>query len=196
MTLKQFFRNVLFPLLVIPFIVVPIVVVGITGGVGCAAKEEPLPTLESVNPAKTRIVIEKSRYRLKLYEGDRLLRNYPVVFGFDAVNDKMQEGDGCTPEGVFHAKMCYDHKKYSKFIWVDYPNESSWEKFKRNKAAGKIPADATIGGEIGIHGTPPNFDNWVGEKYNWTWGCISLTRPDVDELYPLVQEGTEILIQH
>ena len=88
------------------------------------------------------------------------------------------------------------HAKYSKFIWVDYPNERSWEKFKQNQASGKIPADATIGGEIGIHGTPEKCDAWVQEKRNWTWGCISLTRADVDELYPLVQEGTEILIQH
>lgn len=152
--------------------------------------------LDGIDSHKTRIVIEKSAYRLKLYEGDRLLRNYPIVLGFDAVNDKKQEGDGCTPEGKFKVRTKYDHKRYLKFIWVDYPNAESEAKFKQNKASGKIPATATIGGEIGIHGTPPDCDQWVAEKRNWTAGCISLTRPDVAELYPLVEDGTEILILH
>ena len=35
-------------------------------------------------------------------------------------------------------------------------NKESWEKFNQRKQRGEIPASASIGGAIGIHGTWPN----------------------------------------
>jgi murein L,D-transpeptidase YafK len=164
---------------------------------GCAfsVADKPVP-LGKVDTNKTRIVIEKSAYTLKLYEGDRLLRCYPVVLGPDPVHDKMREGDGCTPEGKFHVRTKYDHAKWSKFIWVDYPTAESWERFHRRLKAGEIAVDATIGGEIGIHGTPESREDLISNKQNWTLGCISLTRAHVEELYACIRTGTEIQILH
>jgi murein L,D-transpeptidase YafK len=158
----------------------------------CNLAEAPLGP---VDITKTRILIDKSDYTLKLLEADRLLRCYPVVLGFDAVHDKRQEGDGCTPEGTFRVRTKYDHAKWSKFIWVDYPTADSYRKFHARKAAGEIPQTATIGGDIGIHGVPEGMDGWIAERRNWTLGCISMTRGHVDELYGLIQDGTEIRIQ-
>lgn len=155
----------------------------------------PLPPLPNVDITKTRIVIDKSDYQLKLYEVDKLLRTYPIVLGFEAVKDKYQEGDGATPEGKFKVRTKYDHAKWSKFIWIDYPTADSYRKFDARKASGKVPQDASIGGEIGIHGVPLGQDAWITERYNWTLGCISLSRSNVDELYGLIQDGSEILIQ-
>jgi murein L,D-transpeptidase YafK len=157
----------------------------------------PMLTAATIDTNLTRIVIEKSNYCLKLYEKDRLLRTYPVVLGFDPVPDKRMEGDGRTPEGTFHVRTKYDHKNWSKFIWVDYPTSESYARFNRRKQNGEIPATATIGGEIGIHGTPEGREDLISDKKNWTLGCISLSRADVDELYGLIKtQGTEILILH
>ncbi len=144
---------------------------------------------------RTRIVIDKSDYRLHLYEGDRLLRTYPMVLGFEPIGDKCREGDGRTPEGKFHIRTKYAHAKWSKFIWLDYPTDESWQRFNARKAAGEIPATASIGGDIGIHGVPEGRDEIIFDRQNWTLGCISLQRAHVDELYALIRTGTEILIQ-
>ena len=147
-----------------------------------------------VDITKTRISIDKSDYQLHLYEGDKLLKTYPVVLGPNPIDDKMREGDGCTPEGVFHVRTKYAHAKWSRFIWVDYPNEESWKKFEKRKIEGMIPKDATIGGDIGIHGVWEGYDSMIADRENWTLGCISLTNPDIRELYDLVRDGTEIEI--
>lgn len=85
-----------------------------------------LPVLDK---QKVSILIEKSAYKLTvIYEGKQL-KSYAVVLGSDPVNDKQQEGDGRTPEGNFKVKMAYPHRAWSKFIWLDYPNEGSWKKF-------------------------------------------------------------------
>ena len=164
-----------------------------------ATDNSPIPTgpidKSKVDITKTRILIDKSDYRLHLYEGDSLLKSYPCVFGPNAVDDKMREGDGCTPEGVFHVRTKYAHASWSRFIWVDYPNEDSWVKFNKRKTEGMIPPDSRIGGEIGIHGVPDGYDHIIKEKQNWTLGCISLTTDDILELYELVQDGSEIKIR-
>ena len=77
---------------------------------------------------------------------------------------------------------------------IDYPNDESRRKFNEAKINGEIPKDAEIGGEVGIHGTPENGEYLIDDKVNWTWGCISLKRDDVDEIYPYINESTEIII--
>lgn len=104
------------------------------------------------------------------------------------------QGDQCTPEGTFTIRDYYPHKSWSKFIWIDYPNEASWEKHAFAKEKGQIPEDAKIGGEIGIHGVPEGYDYAIRDKYNWTLGCISLTNKDVNEIYTYVFTGMVVTI--
>lgn len=156
--------------------------------------EEVVINTETIDPTTTSIYIDKSDYKLSLLVNGETVKTYPIVFGFNAVEDKRRQGDGCTPEGHFKVRTQYPHKSWSKFIWIDYPNNDSWEKHNRSKANGEIPGDATIGGEIGIHGTPKGADYVIDEKINWTHGCISMKRADVDELYKCVQKGTPIEI--
>lgn len=181
-----------------PFILLGLIALGLFSCQPSAAPvEERSPlTAATVDTMKTRIVIQKSQYKLLLYEKDKLLRTYPAVLGFDPGPDKRMEGDGRTPEGTFHVRTKYPHASWSKFIWVDYPTAESESRFARRKAAKEIPADAGIGGEIGIHGTPAGRDDLIANKKNWTLGCISLKCKDVDELYGLIRTGTEIKILH
>ncbi|TDM00643.1 MAG: hypothetical protein C4K58_03915 [Flavobacteriaceae bacterium] len=149
-----------------------------------------------IDKKSTRLFVSKSNYVLSVKKGESILKTYPVVFGTNPVDDKRQEGDRCTPEGVFRVKAKYPHKSWSKFIWFDYPNKESYKKFDEAKRLGKIPQDATIGGEVGIHGVPKGHDNAIDQRNNWTWGCISLKNKDVDEIYNATFEGMKIEIIH
>jgi murein L,D-transpeptidase YafK len=141
------------------------------------------------------IQIDKSDYILMVLNKAEVLKSYRMVLGSNPKDDKRMEGDRCTPEGTFHIVSKYPHKSWRKFIWIDYPNDESRRKFKEAKLNGEIPKDAKIGGEIGIHGTPEYSDYLIDDKVNWTWGCVSLKRKDVDEIYPYINESTEIIIE-
>ena len=141
------------------------------------------------------IHIDKSDFALSVMDIDKVIKQYSVVLGTNPIDDKRIQGDRCTPEGTFHIVSKYPHKNWRKFIWIDYPNEESKRKFKEAKSKGEIPKDAKIGGEVGIHGTPEGGDYLIDNKVNWTWGCISLNRKDVDEIYPYIKKSTEIIIE-
>jgi murein L,D-transpeptidase YafK len=140
----------------------------------------------------TVIVVHKLSRKLICYRGLTPLKTYPVVLGNDPYNDKLCQGDTCTPEGVYRVRAKYPHPKWDLFIWLDYPNTQNWLKFARAKKAGRISPEADIGGEIGIHGTEDPFRNIIGQ--NWTKGCISLLNKDLEEIYPLVNDKTLVVI--
>lgn len=140
------------------------------------------------------ILIDKSDYKLFVRADTSIVKTYATVFGTNPIDDKLMQGDRSTPEGHFKVRAFYPHKRWSKFIWIDYPNESSWKKHNKAKAEHRIPADAAIGGEIGIHGVPKNSAGLISNKQNWTWGCISLTNEDVDELYTIIYKNMPIEI--
>lgn len=142
------------------------------------------------------VEISKSKYKLSLVYKGEVIKEYPVVFGPDPVNDKLQEGDKRTPEGKFKVRDMYPHQSWSKFIWLDYPNAASWKNHRRAIADGAISSSAGIGGEIGIHGVPGKNDRLVENGVNWTAGCISLKTEHIDEVYSVVRKGTSIEITH
>ena len=78
---------------------------------------------------------------------------------------------------------------------IDYPTKESWDKFNLRKQRGEIPANARIGGSIGIHGTWPHEDFQIDRYRNWTMGCISMKNSDVQELYRYINSGTKVIIR-
>ncbi|NVO02572.1 MAG: L,D-transpeptidase [Bacteroidetes bacterium] len=152
--------------------------------------------IDSLKLDKNKIVIyiDKSDLKLSLKIDTIILKSYDVVLGGNQVDDKRQEGDGCTPEGKFKVRAMYPHKSWSKFIWIDYPTKDSEKKFNASKKTGEIPKDATIGGQIGIHGVPEGCDYLIDKKQHWTLGCISLKNENINEVYKWVKVGTKITI--
>ena len=140
------------------------------------------------------IYIDKTEHTFTLKIDKTILKQYKCVFGQNPIDDKKCEGDKCTPEGTFHIGAKYPHPLWNKFLWVDYPTKESWDKFQRNKKLGKIPATATIGGQIGIHGVPKRRAVLIDAGINWTDGCISLSNEDVEEIYKYVDVGTKVVI--
>jgi murein L,D-transpeptidase YafK len=141
------------------------------------------------------IHIEKAKRKISLIKAGVVTHTYSMVLGFDPVGDKMQEGDGRTPEGWFKIRDQYPHKSWSKFIWIDYPNSNSKLNFSNRKKQKIIDASAKIGGDVGIHGVPVGRDDMIERKIDWTLGCISLKNDDINELYGLVKPGTSIFIE-
>jgi len=141
------------------------------------------------------IIVDKSDYELRVYDDDGWYATYPVVFGSKSLEDKMMEGDRKTPEGDFTIVAKRPHEKWQKFLSLDYPTTADREKFNMRKAEGLIPGNAKIGGGIGIHGTWLRDDMAVDYYQNWTNGCISLKRSDIDDLYSYCPVGTRVTIQ-
>ncbi len=163
----------------------------------CSLAQKPLKTIvaeRNIPKNELKVLIDKSDYTLSVYHKTEKLISYPCVFGFNAVDDKHQEGDGCTPEGTFGIRSKYAHKSWSYFIWIDYPNKESWRRFNARKADGTIDKNARIGGEIGIHGVPEGMDDMIANRTNWTLGCISLTNKDITDLYQSIGDRTMIEI--
>ena len=141
------------------------------------------------------IMIDKSDYELSVYDAKGWYATYPVVFGNSSLADKKMEGDKNTPEGTFHIISKRIHEKWDRFMAIDYPTQESIEKFKLRKQRGEIPANAKIGGGVGIHGTWPHEDFVVDRYKNWTMGCISMKRSDVEEIYSFSPPGTKVIIR-
>ncbi|MBD0333176.1 MAG: L,D-transpeptidase [Chitinophagaceae bacterium] len=142
-----------------------------------------------------RIVIDKSDYELSVYDAQGWYATYPVVFGNSSLEDKKMEGDRNTPEGSFKVAGKKLHDKWDRYIALNYPTKESLEKFNERKIRGEIPKNARPGGGIGIHGTWPHEDFVIDRYKNWTNGCISLKRTDVEEIYDYVPVGTPVYIK-
>lgn len=141
------------------------------------------------------IVIDKNKYELSVFDDKGWYATYPVVFGNNNLGDKKMQGDKKTPEGTFRIVDKRFHKNWDRFLALDYPNKESWEKFNQRKVRGEIPLSAQIGGGIGIHGTWPHEDFVVDKYKNWTQGCISMKRSDVEDLYNYTPVGTKVIIR-
>ncbi|MCC6402325.1 MAG: L,D-transpeptidase, partial [Flavobacteriales bacterium] len=66
-------------------------------------------------------------------------------------------------------------------------------RFERRRASGEIPADADIGGEIGIHGVPSGMDVLITTGVDRTLGCIAMRNADLDEVYAVIVPGRTIV---
>jgi lipoprotein-anchoring transpeptidase ErfK/SrfK len=141
------------------------------------------------------IVVDKSDYELYVYDAKGWYATYPVVFGNNTLDDKKMEGDRNTPEGTFKIVSKRIHEQWDRYMGLDYPTKESLEKFKEWKQHGEIPANASPGGGIGIHGTFPHEDFVIDRYKNWTNGCISLKREDIEDLYSYIPIGTQVTIR-
>ena len=141
------------------------------------------------------IIIDKSDYELKIYDDDGWYATYPVVFGSKNLGDKMMEGDRKTPEGFYKIISKRPHEKWGKMLLLDYPTPADMAKFNQRKSQGLLPPNAKIGGGIGIHGTWPRDEMAIDYFQNWTNGCISMKREEIQEVFRLIPIGTRVTIQ-
>lgn len=146
-----------------------------------------------IKPAELWLEVDKSERVFRVMHDTTELKRYVCVLGEDPVGDKRMQGDRRTPEGTFTFRSKRRPHQWHVFIWIDYPNAESRRRFQERKRTGEIPANADIGGEVGIHGVPEGKDEWIVSGQDWTWGCIALTNADVDEIYPYIQPMRTII---
>jgi len=89
------------------------------------------------------------------------------------------------------------HPRWQRFLLLDYPNLRDVQRYRVAMESGDIPVlgshSAGVGGAVGIHGTDKPGLN--GKNVDWTFGCISISNQDVEDLATLVPVGTPVLIE-
>lgn len=135
------------------------------------------------------IIVAKEAHTLTLFMKGAPVRTYKVDLGFNWISDKAHSGDGATPEGRYRisARKPNGQSVYYKALLLDYPNAADRTEFSRAKRAGEVPASATIGGLIEIHGEG-------GRGRDWTKGCVAMTNAEIDDLFSRVAVGTPVTI--
>jgi len=135
------------------------------------------------------VLIEKKARKLYLYRADKVIKTYSIALGDEPVGKKECQGDNRTPEGRYTISGRNRNSSYHLSLRISYPNAED----RRN--AKKLGCDP--GGDIMIHGLP-NGKGWIGKAHtahDWTLGCIAVTNKEIEEIWKLVPNGTEVVIR-
>jgi hypothetical protein len=135
------------------------------------------------------ILVEKIPPVLHLYHGGKKKYTFEAEFGSNWLGDKKSRGDMATPEGKYFVtkKLSGGSTKYHKALMINYPNKIDVQEFNERIRNGQLPADASIGDLIELHGDG-------GKGGNWTQGCVALKNSDMDMLFKYVSKGTPVTI--
>jgi murein L,D-transpeptidase YafK len=156
-----------------------------------------MPKLENPN-----IIVEKKKRKLKLYDGKKLIKTYPISLGAVPVGDKEIEGDGKTPEGGFYVFTKNENSSFYLSLGLSYPNiedanrglksnlisQAEFDEIQTAINTKQMPPQKTkLGGEIYIHGGGCDAD--------WTQGCMALQNEQMKELFDVIAVGTTVFIK-
>jgi len=135
------------------------------------------------------ILIEKAKRQLTLYRKGEVLKTYQVSLGRTPVGAKIQQGDSKTPEGKYIVDWRNPKSQFHLSLHISYPNA---EDKRRAAELGVSP-----GGMIMIHGLPNGFSaaGPLNTLIDWTDGCIAVTNQEIEEIWKLVPDGTEVEIK-
>lgn len=151
--------------------------------VGLGACSPPGKIKPYYGPDVTYVVVNKGARKMYLFHNEKVLREYIIDLGFEPIGDKFFEGDGRTPEGHYFIDRRNPNSRFHLSLGISYPNARD-----RAEAAalGKPP-----GGDIFIHGESNPLKR---KREDWTWGCVAVTNPEMEEVYSMVRNGTPIKI--
>ena len=158
-------------------------------------------SLTAADLATPRIEVFKARRELQLFDGAQLIKTWHVALGANPVPPKERQGDRATPEGTYFICQKNPKSKFHLSLGLNYPNatdaarglktglitDAEYKAILQTTTDHKTPPwNTNLGGEIYIHGG--------GNSADWTWGCVALTDPDIEELYNLVPVNTPVTI--
>lgn len=130
------------------------------------------------------VLVLKSQRKLLVSRNGIKLLELPINLGWSPVGNKVSDGDGKTPEGIYHLDLKTERNdNFYKSIWISYPNAE--DKLMAQKRGVKP------GVGIMIHGTTPAKKN----AKDWTAGCIALSNKDIDSLFTHIGPGASIEIR-
>lgn len=167
--------------------------------------------VKSDNISNVWLRVSKANKMVYLYEGTSLINKAPADFGYNAFADKERRGSDTnpdhwrTPEGVFFVVQKNPYSKFHKAFVLNYPNAEDAARGLRQGLISRAQHDAivaaeasfsmppmttSLGGMIEIHG------DGTGAGSNWTQGCVAIHNDQMDLLWPWVEVGTPVLIEH
>jgi murein L,D-transpeptidase YafK len=147
------------------------------------------------------IVVHKSARNLALCNSGTLVANYQAGLGFAPTGDKVQEGDGKTPEGVFYAANLLPNSSYYKAFLLSYPDSAD---AARGLSSGLItqaqktaidtaqanctipPQTTQLGSYVEVHGR--------GGTSDWTLGCVAIADTGIDALWAAIELNDTIVV--
>jgi murein L,D-transpeptidase YafK len=147
------------------------------------------PPVAAMADTTIALLVAKGERKLYVLRDGTPIKDYWVALGPHPVGAKERQGDGRTPEGRYVIDEKTRKTVFHGWLGLSYPNA---EDRARAAALGVAP-----GGRIAIHGIPEGWGP-TGPgvpMIDWTNGCVAMTNHDLDELWPLVREGTTVDIQ-
>jgi len=151
--------------------------------------------------AAPRMIIEKAKRRLAVFDGDIVVAEFSIGLGFAPDGDKAIEGDGRTPEGDFYVFTKNPESRFFLSLGISYPSREDAERglaecliseeehraiIDANGEKRMPPQKTKLGGEIYIHGG--------GDKSDWTEGCVALKNNEMQALFDAIPVGTPVSI--
>jgi len=148
-----------------------------------------------------RIVIEKAKRQLTVFDGEKLIKTFKISLGFSPTGDKEHEGDGRTPEGEFYVYIKNPKSKFYLSLGISYHGVDDAERGLRAGLISKEehdaivdavrqkkmpPQDTALGGLIYLHGGGAGKDR--------TYGCAALADEDIRQLFNAIPIGTPVTI--
>jgi murein L,D-transpeptidase YafK len=177
------------------------IVLSATAAVGSGRPGESPVSPDSLILTRPHVVVLKSGRKLHLFDGERLVRSYPVDLGLDPIGQKVVARDTRTPVGTFRIVSTNAASPYHRFLGLDYPDASAARfgltagLISPGEAAGIVQAltagrrpswSTDLGGGVGIHGRRRGLD--------WTGGCIAMDDRQVEELFDVLRIGDRVEI--
>ncbi len=151
------------------------------------ARFVPRYLLQMQPDQKYAIVVDTQRSRLYLYSNDagmpRFVADYYITHGKEGT-DKLREGDGKTPLGVYHVVSRVPSNRLPDFYGsaafpINYPNE--WDRLRGRDGHG-----------IWLHGVP---NNTMARPPKASDGCVVLANADLTAVASKLQVGlTPVII--
>ena len=160
-------------------------------GLGAAwfyfAPAPPTPAQPPILGTVDRIIVEKSARRMVLLQAGEKVREYRIALGFSPQGDKVRQGDGRTPEGVFRIDRRNDQSAFHLSLGLDYPQPED----RARAQAGRYDP----GGDIMIHGQPNAVGDEVVLRGDWTAGCIALSNAEMREIWAATDAKTLVEVR-
>ena len=176
-------------------------VVASAAAIGSVVVGANAPRSRAIVVDSPRVMVLKARRILHLFDGQRLVRTYPVDLGSVPDGPKRRKDDGRTPLGSFRIVTKNADSQYHRFLVIDYPDSAAIEwglasglisvgeakAIRQALESGQCPSWHTaLGGGIGIHGRRIGRD--------WTGRCIALSDGHVEELFSVLRIGDPVEI--
>lgn len=139
----------------------------------------PKPSPKPVPAIETKLIVDLSDRKVRLYEKRKLKATYPIAIG--------QEGWE-TPTGTFKVQQMYENPAWKHPITGEEIPPGNKENPLGKRWIGFASQDKLL---IGFHGTTDY--SLIGQAVSH--GCLRMKNADVIALYKAVQVGTPVIVK-